>query len=267
MKIKNIHLKTNDLQASKNFYENVLGFKTLAQTEQQLVLGNKEPLLYFHKESTYQGHPSNFTGLYHFALLLNSETELENLLYHIVQNQYPLSGAADHIYSQALYLQDPNGYGIEVYVDRPQQAWVWEDEYIKSATLPLDAESLLDKRNGTWEDLPNTAMIGHIHLQTNDLYEAKKLYIDQLGLQEMSLVPSALFLSDHNYHHDIALNAWNRQIQIAQADSLAMLYFTLENLQTDFTIHSDYLLKETEHDLLFQDKSGIRFKIIKKIQD
>ena len=267
MKINDIHLRTNDLLETKKFYETVLGLVTHKQTENELVLGNASPLLYFHQDNKYQGKPNQFTGLYHFALLLQSDQDLASLLYHFIENQYPIIGAADHLYSKAVYLQETNGYGIEVYADRPKTSWIIENEYIKSDTLPLDIESLLEKRTRQWTQLPDTASIGHIHLQTNDLFEANILYVEKLGLKEMSLVPSALFLSDHDYHHDIALNAWNRQIKPPQEDSLAMLYFTIEAIDFDPDKLKDYLITESKTTYHYQDKSGIQFKIIKKIQD
>lgn len=273
MKIENIHLKVKNLTESIDYYENILGLSVHAKTDSEAVLGNpKDSFLYLHYDEDYTLTPQAHTGLYHFAILLGSRSDLADFVNHCIENEIPVLGASDHLYSEAIYLQDPNGHGIEIYADRDKSTWVLEDGYIKVDTLALDVADLLAQKSDTkWTGLNEAAHIGHIHLQTNDIVEAEKFYSDILGLKQMSKVPSARFLSDQGYHHDIAVNAWaGPSLTPSLENQVAMMYFTviLDDIETllqkDIT---PYLLEETEEHLTLIDNAGIQIKIIKKIQE
>lgn len=128
-------------------------------------------------------------------------------LRHIIETRYPL-GASDHHVSEALYMNDPDGNGIEIYIDRPPTEWKWADGKVHMVTDPLDGDGLLAESDAQWTGLPADTIMGHIHLHVSDLKKAEAFYIDGLGFQIVSHYPQALFISTGDYHHHIALNTW-----------------------------------------------------------
>lgn len=151
------------------------------------------------------------TGLYHFALLLPTRSDLGNVLQHLLNSGYPLQGASDHLVSEALYLADPDGNGIEIYRDRPSSTWEWNDSEVVMATKPLDAEAILSEGNGKpWTGLPSATLMGHIHLHVSELEQTENFYRNGLGFEVVSNYHNqALFISTGRYHHHIGLNVWN----------------------------------------------------------
>lgn len=149
--------------------------------------------------------------MYHFALLLPSRNDLARILRHFIQIRYPLQGASDHLVSEAIYLADPDGNGIEIYSDRPSAAWNWENGEVEMATVPLDAENLLAEGDGeAWTGLPSNTLMGHIHLHVSELQKTEEFYIQGLGFNIVNRYGrQALFISTGGYHHHIGLNTWN----------------------------------------------------------
>jgi catechol 2,3-dioxygenase len=127
----------------------------------------------------------------------------------LAETRYPLQGAADHGVSEALYLADPDGNGIEIYRDRPQDEWPWQEDGLRMVTDPLDVDSLMAQRDGPWSGLPSATRIGHVHLHVADLAQAQRFYCDLLGFGlTQRYGQSAIFLSAGGYHHHIGLNVW-----------------------------------------------------------
>jgi catechol 2,3-dioxygenase len=147
------------------------------------------------------------------AILMPDRPQLAMALVRLGQAGWPLSGASDHLVSEALYLSDPDGNGIEIYRDRPREDWPSEDGMVKMATLPLDLRDLLAELDGHTELqplAPGATTMGHVHLQVSDLAEAESFYSGLLGFDVMvRRYPGALFVSAGGYHHHIGLNTWN----------------------------------------------------------
>jgi catechol 2,3-dioxygenase len=216
-------------------------------------------------------------GLFHFALLVNSRIELAAALLRLVRMRWPLSGASDHLVSEALYLADPEGNGIEVAWDRPRDEWrTDENGELAMATLPLDIQGLLGLLDPRWTSasvgnmmpLPPRTKIGHMHLQVSDLKETERFYCDALGFElRTRAYPGALFVAVADYHHHLGLNTWHsRGGAPAAADSAGLDSFELrlgteENLDALLLrLSAAGIPTESQADgrLLVRDPDGIR---------
>jgi catechol 2,3-dioxygenase len=210
-----VHLTIADLDRSVRFYQSHLGFIQLQRDDRTASLGTGGPdddrLLVLTQSPTAQRAPGT-TGLYHFAILVPTRADLARALRRLIATRTPMQGAADHGVSEALYLADPDGNGIEIYRDRPREEWPVVDGALRMFTLPLDLEDL----NGAGgaggaggEGLPRGTIIGHVHLHVADLDAAEQFYGDVIGFQIMQRYgPGALFVSAGGYHHHVGLNTW-----------------------------------------------------------
>lgn len=227
-----VSLKVENLERSLTFYKEIMGFKILEQTDRtaKLTVDGKTTLLSIEQPKKVIKKHQRTTGLFHFALLLPNRSELGNLLKHFIQIGYPLQGAADHLVSEAVYLADPDGNGIEVYSDRNPSEWKWEEGEVVMPSDPLNAEDVLAAaEEGNWNGLPFNTVMGHIHLHVSDLKDNQKFYTEGLGFEIVSRYGNhALFISEGKYHHHIALNIWNG-IGAPQppAESVGLESFTL----------------------------------------
>ncbi|WP_453992240.1 VOC family protein [Bacillus nitroreducens] len=207
-----VELKVTDLQRSLTFYQNVIGFKVLEQTDKKALLtaDGKTALVSIEQPEGITEKEPRRTGLYHFALLLPSRAELGKILFHFVQNNIRI-GASDHAVSEALYLDDPDGNGIEIYADRPDTEWEWSNGEVRMVTEPLDGQGVLAAANGEkWEGLPKETVMGHIHMHVADLVKTEEYYTKGLGFDVVTRYGGmALFISTGGYHHHIGLNTWN----------------------------------------------------------
>ncbi|MFB9761278.1 VOC family protein [Ectobacillus funiculus] len=208
-----VNLKVQHLDRALAFYQQVIGFKVLEQTEQtaNLTADGKTTLLSLEQPENVVPKHGRTTGLYHFALLLPNRADLGRILKHFIQVGYPLQGASDHLVSEALYLADPDGNGIEIYADRNSSGWNWNNGEVVMATEPVDAESLLTEGQGeSWTTLPADTIMGHIHLHVSELKKTEEFYIQGLGFEVVNRYGNqALFISTGKYHHHIGLNTWN----------------------------------------------------------
>lgn len=209
-----VQLTVADLPRSLRFYGEVLGLMTLHNENgtAQLGSGDGTVLLVLTEDLEATPPPERSTGLYHFAVLLPSRSSLASFLRHVAERRYPLHGASDHQVSEAIYLPDPEGNGIEVYSDRPRSEWSHRNGMIGMTTEPLDFEGLmaeLEEPDHPWEGLPPGSSIGHVHLQVSNLEDAELFYHRLLGFDVTQRYgPSALFLSAGGYHHHIGVNTW-----------------------------------------------------------
>ncbi|QFF98205.1 VOC family protein [Psychrobacillus glaciei] len=205
-----VDLKVTDLDRSLKFYEEVVGFKVLEKKDNKILLtaDGKIALLSIEQPENVVLKQENTTGLYHFALLLPSRADLGAVLQHFIDINMRI-GAGDHLVSEALYLNDPDGNGIEIYTDRPESEWTWNGEYVEMATLQIDAQSILKEgANTDWAGLPDGTVMGHIHLQVADLAKTEKFYhLLGFGVATPNY-PGALFMATGKYHHHIGLNTW-----------------------------------------------------------
>ncbi len=206
------HLVVSDLDRVKQFYETMLGLRVIEQTASGAVLGaGGKPLLTLTTGGHVARAPRNAAGLFHTAFLLPDRNELGHWLAHAVAHGVRLDGASDHLVSEAIYLSDPEGNGIEVYADRPVRDWRFlSDGTVEMATLPLDLQGLYDKAPKTaWGGMTDRAAIGHMHLQVGNIPQADRFYEGVLGLKKMAAYPGASFFGAGTYHHHIAANIWN----------------------------------------------------------
>jgi catechol 2,3-dioxygenase len=212
-RIRNVTLQVSDLERSREFYENTLGFRPLQITAHEVSLGaadSNTPLVTLIEQRAGQRRsPRKSLGLYHVAILLPSRGDLGRFLRHL-EHSGVRAGAGDHVVSEALYLQDPDNLGIEVYADRPRDTWRRSNNELVMATDPVDVRALLDA-GGTeaWTGMPAGTTIGHVHLHVGDIETAARFYSDAVGLDRVVWsYPGALFLSAGGYHHHLGTNVW-----------------------------------------------------------
>jgi catechol 2,3-dioxygenase len=221
--IGRVHLTVSDLGYSRAFYERLLGLSASEQPDGSVLLGGEGwagpdlPLLSLVGDSSASPRDPRQTGLFHLAILVPSRRDLAVALTRLVQGGWRLSGASDHLVSEALYLDDPDGNGIEIYWDRDRSTWRRDaDGQLEMATLPLDTKGLLHELDDAPFDpdadalMPEGTRIGHMHLQVAELKQIERFYAGVLGFDVMvRTYPGALFVSAGGYHHHIGLNTWN----------------------------------------------------------
>lgn len=211
MRIGAVRLKVRDLDAVSTFYQIALGLSPVATSEHRVTLGvGGTPLLELAGDPGLSRLDPRQAGLFHTAFLMPTRSDLARWVAHVAEAGVPLQGASDHIVSEALYLADPEGNGIEVYADRPVSAWQGEGGEIRMSTDPLDMQDLLQSAQGAeWSGFPKNGSIGHVHLQVGDTGEADRFYRDVLGLDIAARYPGASFYGSGGYHHQLAGNIWN----------------------------------------------------------
>ncbi|MEO8561038.1 MAG: VOC family protein [bacterium] len=212
LRLGQVRLQVGDLERSLDYYTNVLGLRVLERDAQSATLGSADgtPLVELLAEpGTRPIQPHGRFGLYHFAILLPDRAALGRFLAHLARIGARL-GASDHLVSEAIYLRDPDGLGIEVYVDRPRSTWRLVEGQIEMATAPLDTESVLAAAGDQpWTGMPAGTVMGHLHLHVADIDLASRFYHEALGLDRTVWnYPGALFLSAGGYHHHLGLNTW-----------------------------------------------------------
>jgi catechol 2,3-dioxygenase len=214
-----VHLTVSGLDRSLAFYQQALGFKVHRRDETAGTawLGAGGPDLLILTELPGAKRPRGTTGLYHFAILTPSRLELAQSLKRIAETRTPVEGFADHYVSEAIYLPDPDGNGIEIYRDRPRADWRDANGNFRMGTDPLDIDGLLSELDGgngkssersEWSGLDPATRLGHMHLHVRNIPEAKAFYCDVLGFDLLMNIGSALFVSAGGYHHHIGLNTW-----------------------------------------------------------
>lgn len=208
-----VSLSVADLARSLRFYGDVLGFAVAERYDGTARLAaNGAPLLELVEQPGARPKPPRSTGLYHFAVLLPGRADLGRALRRLAETRWPLQGAADHLVSEALYLADPDGNGIEIYRDRPRAEWPVRGGQVQMATDPLDIDGIVGELAGDsrpWTGLPAATAMGHVHLHVADLKQAEAFYCGVLGFEVMQRgYPGALFVSAGGYHHHLGLNIW-----------------------------------------------------------
>jgi catechol 2,3-dioxygenase len=223
-----VTLRVGDLERSLEYYTGVLGLRLHAATASTATLtatGDETPLVMLEARSgTQPVAPQGRLGLYHFALLVPNRAALGRFLGHLAHTGTRI-GASDHLVSEAIYLRDPDGLGIEVYADRPRSTWRHADGQVEMATIPLDTESVLAAA-GTepWTGLAAGTVMGHMHLHVADLDQASRFYHGALGFDRtVWSYPGALFLSVGGYHHHLGLNTWAGKAAASPSESDARL--------------------------------------------
>ncbi len=208
-----VRLAISDLERSLAFYENVLGLRITRRTDTSATLaahGDDRPLLELVEQDGARPAPRRGRlGLYHFAILLPDRPSLGRFVRHLAERNVR-AGAGDHLVSEALYLQDPDNLGIEVYADRPRSSWRRNGRELVMTTDALDVAGLVEAGGSTaWSGMPAGTVMGHVHLHVGDLDRASEFYSDALGFDRMVWrYPGALFMSAGGYHHHLGANTW-----------------------------------------------------------
>lgn len=224
LRIGKVHLRVRELAALSGFYQQVIGLTVIAAGATRVTLGvGSLPLLVLHAVSAATPRNPRDAGLFHTAFLLPARADLARWLAHAIRLGVPLQGASDHIVSEAIYLADPEGNGIEVYADRPVTRWRDASGQIRMATEPLDAPDLLAAAQGDWAGFPEGGIVGHVHLQVGDTEVADGFYRDILGFDIASRYPGASFFGSGGYHHHLAGNIWNSRRAGARPEGAAGL--------------------------------------------
>jgi len=209
--IGEVHLTISDLDRSIRFYQAHLGFHLHSRDGRlaRLGAGGGVDLLVL-EQCESAPRVRGTTGLYHFAILVPSRADLARALRRLVETETVMQGAADHGVSEALYLADPDGHGIEIYRDRPRAEWPVVNGQLRMGADPVDLDALLaEAGTGGGAGLASTSVMGHVHLHVSALDAAQHFYVDVLGFDLMQRYgPSAVFVSAGGYHHHIGLNTW-----------------------------------------------------------
>jgi catechol 2,3-dioxygenase len=209
-----VRLTVRDLARSRQFYEQALGLVSDPAGGETLALGppGGELLVELLGDPSAQALDRNATGLYHQAILFPTRRDLAFALARLSQAGVQLDGASDHRVSEALYLSDPDGNGIELYCDRPRDEWPYEHGELAMATLPLDIDGLVAELSDAGElqrQVPPGTKMGHVHLQVADIDPSEEFYSGVLGFDVVvRTYPGALFVSAGGYHHHIGMNTW-----------------------------------------------------------
>ncbi|WP_170006196.1 VOC family protein [Bacillus fonticola] len=211
--VGHVHLVVSNLERSVAFYRDLIGLRVYKEEGQKafLTTDNEHTLIVLEELEGAVRKPRRSTGLYHFAILVPNRVSLALSLRHLLEKSYPVEGASDHLFSEAMYLSDPDGNGIEIYSDRPMDKWERQlNGELKAPSDPLDIEGLLAEGEGlSFSGLPSTTRIGHVHLHVANLTDAERFYVEGLGLDVMIRMQGhALFVSTDGYHHHLGLNTW-----------------------------------------------------------
>ena len=272
--VNHIVLKVMDIKRTVEFYTEIMGFKILDRREKEVILtaDGVNPIVTIIEPNNAIPKLPKRTGIYHFALLLPSRFHLGLFLKHLREKSYPIIGGAHHGVSEAIYLEDPDENGIEVYRDIDSEEWKRKGNQVEMVTNPLDYDSIiLDAGEEKWDKIPKETIIGHIHLHVGDLDEAKKFYCDGLGFDlVMKMANSALFISSGGYHHHIGLNIWNGKNALALPDNAAgMKYYTIifpdidvrENIVNNLS-NLGYEIIEEDNNIFTKDPSNNLIKLV-----
>jgi catechol 2,3-dioxygenase len=230
--VGHVKIKVEQLKRSLPFYKEILGFDILEQTAStaKLTTDGKTSILSLEQPKNVTPKQGRTTGLYHFAILLPDQSDLANIVVHLV-NKGIRFGSSDHLVSEALYLHDPDGNEIEIYIDRNPSEWNWNGDEVAMAVDPLNFENLLTLAtpDNTWRKMPAETVMGHIHLHVSELNKTEEFYVKGLGMDVVNRFGvQALFLSYGKYHHHVGVNTWNGVGAPAPSDnSVGLESFTL----------------------------------------
>lgn len=268
-----VALNVRDLELQSLFYQQVLGLQVLSQSPNQIDLGVGQTTLVRLIQTEQKGEVSHSYGLYHLAIVLPSREDLGTIFRHFIDNKIPLQGASDHGYSEAIYLADTEGNGIEVYRDLPQDAWdVRADGQIVGKSEPMDAETIyaLGKKADAAYQMPAGSRMGHVHLSVRESAASSKFYQEVLAVRDNFTVPSASWLASGDYHHHLAVNEWGgKNLKIRQEGMPGLAYYTLiysnpEAFEATLNraIVANLNLQRLDNSAAFVDVDGIKTKIV-----
>ena len=271
-RIGRVRLQVSDLARSIPYYTDVLGFLVSAREDAVAVLAAADgtPVIELHEQKGIRPVPRHGRlGLYHFAILLPDRPALGRFVAHLAEiGAY--AGSADHLVSEALYLADPDGLGIEVYADRPRAQWQTKGREIAMATEPLDLRALMRAGGGEpWAGMPAGTTIGHVHFHVHTLRDAEVFYHSALGFDKVVWsYPGALFFSVGGYHHHVGTNTWAAGAPVATAHDARLIEWELRLPSVDDvrsaaanTARAGYEIDDAGDDRLVTAPSGVTVRL------
>lgn len=269
-----VHLTVADLERSLAFYRAAVGLEPVERSDGTLSLGRDARTLLELSEEPGARPAHGYTGLYHFALLVPERADLARWLAHAARERTPLQGLSDHFVSEAIYLSDPDGHGIEIYWDRPREHWQGKVAE-RMTTLPLDVDSLLgelaDPGGEPFDGLPAETVIGHVHLKVADIPRTITFYRDILGFALMAqLGGQAAFLAAGGYHHHLGANTWeSARARPAPPGTSSLRHTTLvlasseeREQSVQRVLEAGHAIEETDAGPLVTDPSGNRILLL-----
>ena len=267
-------LNVKDLARLTAFYTQIIGLEILSQSDQEVLLGTGGKAVVHLKKTKGEEVVQTSYGLYHMAILLPSREDLADVFKHIAELNYPFIGAADHGYSEALYLEDPEGNGIELYRDKPVADWdIREDGRIIGVTEELSAQEIYDmgRKMNPFVIAPDTRM-GHIHLSVKDSQLATAFYQAVLDLSDKFTIPSASWIASGDYHHHLAVNEWGgKALAKREKDMPGLAYYVVEVANKEGLVTIAERAKAygapvkwlSSNDFTFEDPDGIVTRVRK----
>ncbi|QEE86262.1 VOC family protein [Acetobacter oryzoeni] len=209
--VDHVVLTVNDPEKVAAFYQKTVGLEGHGRDGETMRLGaGGTSLLELRQDRHARLRSSREAGLFHTAFLLPSRSALACWLDHVIEQKLPVVGASNHDVSEAVYLSDPEGNGVEIYADRPASTWIWQDGTVRMSTAALDIPALLGQARGArWDGAPHGTRVGHVHLQVGTIEAAEDFYARKFGLDITCRYPGGTFYAADGYHHHIATNIWN----------------------------------------------------------
>lgn len=256
-----VALRVADLDSVAGFYRSVVGLDTIRNTGNSVVLGTGDrPLLVLDQPPDAPARGRDEAGLFHTAVRVPDRTALADALARI-EADWQLTGASDHRVSEALYLDDPEGNGVEIYCDRPKSAWPTADGRVQMDTLALDLHALRAEASGA-DGVPPATDVGHVHLEVTSLPAAREFYVDTVGLDVRQKFGGALFAAAGEYHHHVGLNRWNKRSAPARGCGLAWFELLVPDGDAlaavrDRLCEADIDISETADGIAVDDGDGV----------
>jgi catechol 2,3-dioxygenase len=269
-----VRLQVADLDRSLAFYEEVLGMRVIERGPDSASLGPHDDdrrVVHLHQLRTARPVPQRgLLGLYHFAILLPDRGSLGRFVAHLGEiGAY--AGMSDHFVSEAVYLTDPDGLGIEVYADRPRDAWRYDERQLFMTTKHLDVDDLVRSAGGErWTGMPAGTVLGHVHLYVGDISKAEAFYHSALGFDKVVWsYPGALFMSAGGYHHHLGTNTWARGAPPATDEDARLLEWEIivptrkdADAAAKNVAEAGYATKEENGEWLLTDPWGTSLRLI-----
>ncbi|HEL2215482.1 TPA: VOC family protein [Streptococcus suis] len=267
-----VALNVRNLELQSLFYQQVLGLQVLTENSKQIDLGVGKTTLVRLIQTEQKGEVSHSYGLYHLAIVLPSREDLGTIFRHFIDNKVPLQGASDHGYSEAIYLADTEGNGIEIYRDLPQDTWdVRPDGRIVGITEPMDAETIyaLGEKADAAYQMPAGSRMGHVHLSVRESAASSRFYQEVLAVEDKFSVPSAAWLASGHYHHHLAVNEWGgKHLQTRTEGMPGLAYYTvIYSSPADFEATLErasaagLTIQKLDKTAVFVDVDGIKTKL------
>jgi len=275
-RIQSIDIRVRDLKDSLNFYSDLNGFKIVDQNDFEAILSSTGVLPYIIKLTEDKSAPVRIkgsTGLFHMAFLFPNRKELARVFMRLFKNNIKFQGFSDHLVSEAIYLLDPDGNGVELYTDKPRDQWQESHGQILMDTLPLDLSKVTSELDDPeiWNGIHPDTTLGHIHLNVSELKKAEEFYNEILGFRITNTqFPKALFLGAGGYHHHIGSNTWMLDKRAkADENSLGMTSFTIRipddnyiNLISERAEENKLNVFSDNKSVLIKDFDNINIRII-----